>query len=82
MNSFWPLSRKLLNEIIEDRITDKFVSSLIWERLDYKKKYIDQDILYASKSTPIYWSEKFIEAPEVIAIRSASVHLTRSIPKR
>ena len=81
MNYFWPLSRKLLNEILADHITDRFVSKLIWERLDYKKKYDDQDVFYAGKCTPVYWSEKFTHAPEVIVKRSASVHLTRSIPK-
>ena len=81
MDYSWPLSRKLLNEIIADRITDRFVSNLIWERLDYRKKYDNEDILYAGKCTPIYWSEKFMHAPEIIVKRSASVHLTRSIPK-
>ncbi len=81
MDSFWPLSRKLLNEILCDHITDRFVSKLIWERLYYQNNHDNKDIFYATKDTPIYWSEKFIEAPEIIVKRSASVHLTRSIPK-
>ena len=28
-----------------------------------------------------FWSEKFSKAPQIISERSASVHLTRSIPK-
>ncbi len=81
MNSFWPLSRKLLNEILLDHISDRFVVKLVWERLYYQKKIDTEEIFYASKNTPIYWSEKFTEAPEVIVKRPASVHLTRSIPK-
>ena len=35
----------------------------------------------SSSLTPSYWSEKFSKAPQIISERSASVHLTRSIPK-
>ena len=35
----------------------------------------------SSSLTPLYWSEKFSKAPQIISERSASVHLTRSIPK-
>ena len=35
----------------------------------------------SSPLTPSYWSEKFSKAPQIISERSASVHLTRSIPK-
>ncbi len=81
MNSFWPLSRKLLNEILSDRISDRFVSQLVWERLGYQKKDDANDVFYAGINTPLYWSQKFKKAPEVIVKRAASIHLTRSIPK-
>ncbi len=81
MTSLWPLSKKLLNAILSDQIPDRFVSKLVWERLDYQNKCNNLDVFYASKNTPNYWSDKFTEAPEVIVKRSASVHLTRSIPK-
>ncbi len=32
----WPLSRDLLQQIIDDRISDCFVAELIWERLGYQ----------------------------------------------
>ena len=35
----------------------------------------------SSSLTPSYWSGKFIKAPQIISERSASVHLTGSIPK-
>ena len=81
MNSFWPLSRELLVAILSDQITDRFVANLIWERLGYIQIENSAEFLYAGPNTPVYWSEKFPQAPEVIAKRSASVHLTRSIPK-
>ena len=84
MNTLWPLSKNLLKEILADRTTDRFVCALIWERLDYKPANIADKttILVAGPNTPDYWRQKFLEAPQVIAKRSASVHLTRSIPKQ
>ncbi len=82
MNTIWPISRILLMEILADRISDQFVSELVWERLGYKKKNPDDSELWiASLATPVYWSNKFPKSPEIIAKRTASVHLTRSIPK-
>ncbi len=79
--SHWPLSRKLLMEILADRITDRFVTRLIWERLDYQPSDRNDEAWVAGKNTPVSWSKSFPEAPEVISQRNASVHLTRSIPK-
>ncbi len=81
MNNLWPLSEILLMEILSDHVADNFVCKLIWERLGYEAKQGDLDCFIASLNTPNYWREKFPEAPAVIAKRSASVHLTRSIPK-
>ena len=76
----WPISRKILFLILEDKVSDIFVCELIWERLFYiNQPSIDGWI--SSPSTPSYWSEKFIKAPQIISERPASVHLTRSIPK-
>ena len=36
---------------------------------------------FSSALTPTYWSDKFVEAPQIISERIASVHLTRSIPR-
>jgi len=76
----WPISKDLLFLILEDKVSDVFVCELIWERLFYLKK-TSINLWISGPSTPIYWSEKFNEAPQIIADRSASVHLTRSIPK-
>ncbi|KGG16573.1 MULTISPECIES: DUF1823 family protein [unclassified Prochlorococcus] len=81
MNDLWPLSRELYLTILSDRISDSFVCKLIWERLDYKPSSDELERFYAGPNTPLYWSEKFPEAPQVIARRSASIHLTRSIPR-
>ncbi len=76
----WPISKKLLFLILEDKLSDVFVCKLIWERLFYIKESSDNSWL-SSEDTPLYWSEKFIEAPKIISERPASIHLTRSIPK-
>ncbi len=82
MNTIWPISRTLLMEILADRISDRFVSELVWERLGYQRNNLDVSGLWlASDNTPVYWSSKFPKSPEVIVERVASVHLTRSIPK-
>ena len=75
----WPLSKKLLFSILADQVSDIFVCELIWERLFYiKEPTIDNWI--SSEYTPSYWSEKYKKAPQFISEKSASTHLTRSIP--
>ena len=76
----WPISRKILFLILEDKVSDMFVCELVWERLFYINQP-SMGIWISSSLTPSYWSEKFIKAPQIISERSASVHLTRSIPK-
>ena len=77
----WPLSRVLFMEILADRITDSFVAQLVWERLFYEPSELSNKTWMAGKNTPLNWSQVFPEAPQIIADRKASVHLTRSIPK-
>ena len=76
----WPICKKLLFLILEDKVSDVFVCELVWERLFYTKELSINDWTF-SALTPTYWSEKFLEAPQIISERIASVHLTRSIPK-
>lgn len=76
----WSISKKLLFSILEDKVSDIFVCELVWERLFYVQKNSIDDWLF-TKKTPLYWSQKFIKAPQIISERSASIHLTRSIPK-
>ena len=76
----WPVTKKMLSLILEDKVSDVFVCELVWERLFYiNQPFTDEWI--SSSLTPSYWSEKFIKAPQIISERPASVHLTRSIPK-
>ena len=69
-----------MNLILEDKVSDVFVCELVWERLFYKKESSIGDWI-STKKTPKFWSERFIKAPQIISERTASVYLTRSIPK-
>ncbi len=81
MRTHWPLSKALLFEILSDHISDIFVCKLVWGRLGYLVLADDSSAWFAGETTPEYWSQQFPQAPEIIANRRASVHLTRSIPK-
>ena len=76
----WPISRKILFLILEDKVSDVFVCELVWERLFYKKESFLSNWV-STKKTPSYWSQRFSKAPQIISERGASIHLTRSIPK-
>ena len=78
-NFNWSISKKLLFLILEDKVSDVFVCELVWERLFYKIQPITNEWIF-SEATPLYWSEKFVKAPQIISERTASIHLTRSIP--
>ena len=77
----WSLTRPLLMAILEDRLSDQFVAQLVWERLGYRPSSAVDGLWRAGPQTPSDWGEAFPEAPQVIAVRPASVRLTRSIPK-
>ena len=79
----WLLSRALLQQILEDRTSDRFVAERIWERLGYQRPSGSEGggPWLAGPDTPEHWREAFPEGPEVIATRPASVALTRSVPK-
>ena len=76
----WPICKKLLLLVLEDKVSDVFVCELVWERLFYTREKNTNDWI-SSELTPANWSEKFVKAPQIISERIASVHLTRSIPK-
>ena len=75
----YPLSRALLEAVLDDRTSDRFVCELIWPRLGYEPA--GSGIWSAGPATESPWRESFPIAPEVIAERPASVALTRSIAK-
>ena len=79
----FPLSRDLLEAVLADRLSDRFVCELIWPRLGYRPVAAPSTASgswIAGPATPTEWAEAFPEAPELIATRPASVRLTRSIP--
>jgi hypothetical protein len=83
-----PLSRQLLQLILDDRTSDRFVCELVWQRLGYIPATAAEGAAgaaegpapwRASDATPDDWALDYPLAPPLIAERPASVRLTRSI---
>jgi len=74
-----PLSRALLEAVLADRTSDRFVCELLWQRLGYLPD--GSGHWQAGPATPEAWRQAFPTEPRVIAERSARVALTRSIPR-
>lgn len=80
--ALFPLSRPLLEAVLADRTSDRFVCELVWGRLGYLRPKQGPGISapwWAGPDTPADWAAAFPLAPELIATRPASVRLTRSI---
>ena len=75
----FPLSRALLEAVLADRTSDRFVCELIWPRLGYELN--GSGTWSAGPATSAGWRESFPIEPQFIAVRPASVALTRSIAK-
>ena len=76
----FPLSRALLEAVLADRVSDRFVCELIWPRLGYVPD--GSGIWSAGPATSALWREPFPIEPQFIAERPPSVALTRSIAKQ
>jgi hypothetical protein len=74
----FPLSRPLLEAVLADHTSDRFVCRLVWQRLGYLPD-AEGRVWTAGPDTPAAWAEAFPLAPQLIAERPASVRLTRSI---
>ena len=74
-----PLSRALLEAVLADRTSDRFVCELIWPRLGYAPD--GSGTWGAGPATEAGWRESFPIEPPFIAARPAAVALTRSIAK-
>ena len=75
-----PLSRALLDAVLADRTSDRFVCELVWPRLGYIPA--DDGLWWAGPDCEPAWREAFPQQPQFIAERPPSVALTRSIPKQ
>lgn len=75
----YPLSRALLEAVLADRVSDRFVCELIWPRLGYGPD--GSGTWSAGPATSAAWREPFPIEPQFIAQRPPSVALTRSIAK-
>jgi hypothetical protein len=75
----FPLSRALLEAILADRTSDRWVCELIWSRLGYRPD--GSGVWRAGPDTAEAWGAAFPVEPAFIAERPASVALTRSIPR-
>ncbi|MCP9832069.1 DUF1823 family protein [Synechococcus sp. HJ21-Hayes] len=75
----YPLSRVLLEAVLTDRTSDRFVCELIWPRLGYWPD--GSGTWSAGPATGADWRESFPIEPQFIAERPPSVKLTRSIAK-
>ncbi len=84
----FPLSRALLQAVLADRLSDRFVCELVWRRLGYTPVGGaaaggcggEPPAWVAGVGTPAAWAAAYPQAPELIAERRASVALTRSVP--
>jgi hypothetical protein len=74
-----PLSRALLEAVLADRTSDRFVCELLWPRLGYTCS--EDGSWRAGPETEASWREAFPLEPQFIAERPPSVALTRSIPR-
>jgi hypothetical protein len=75
----FPLSRALLEAVLADRVSDRFVCELIWPRLGYGPD--GAGTWSAGPATGATWRESFPIEPQFIAERPPAVALTRSIAK-
>jgi hypothetical protein len=75
----YPLSRALLEAVLADRLSDRFVCELIWPRLGYGQD--GSGTWGAGPATGAAWRESFPIEPQFIAERPPSVALTRSIAR-
>jgi hypothetical protein len=75
----YPLSRPLLEAVLADRLSDRFVCELIWPRLGYGPDGAGS--WSAGPATGAAWRESFPIEPQFIAERPPAVALTRSIAK-
>ena len=76
----YPLSQELLEAVLADRTSDRFVCELIWPRLGYAQN--GSGTWSAGPATGAVWRESFPIEPQFIAERPPSLALTRSIAKQ
>lgn len=73
-----PLTTETIWAILNDEISDVTVNQLVWQCLGYS--YDEQTSSWNSVNVASDWREEYLEPPDFIDSRPATVKLTRSIP--
>lgn len=79
MSELPPLTTDTIWSILNDELEDGTVNRLVWHYLGYR--YSDATGQWDCSAAPAEWRDDYPTPPDFIDSRSATVKLTRSIPK-
>jgi len=74
-----PLNQETIWGILQEELSDAIVNQLVWYYLGYR--YDSKQEEWQNDLVPPEWRETYPQPPDFIESRSATVKLTRSIPK-
>jgi len=74
-----PLNQETIWGILQEELSDTTVNELVWYYLGYR--YDSEHEQWQNDLVPPEWRETYPQPPDFIESRSATVKLTRSIPK-
>jgi len=74
-----PLNQETIWGILQEELSDATVNQLVWYYLGYR--YDSKQEEWQNDLVPPEWRETYPQPPDFIESRSATVKLTRSIPK-
>lgn len=74
-----PLNQETIWGILQEELSDTTVNALVWYYLGYR--YDSEHEQWQNDLVPPEWRETYPQPPDFIESRSATVKLTRSIPK-
>lgn len=79
MSDLPDLTTETLWAILDGDLPDDTVNQLVWQTLGYD--YSPETQTWQPKTVDDAWTQKYLEPPNFIESRPATVQLTRSIPK-